>query len=273
MYIGIDVGGTKTLVGVLDEHGAITERLKFPTPKNYDDFLQQLKTTLAGFSAHDFQAGAIAIPGRIDREHGRAVRLGNISTWGENIPVLDDVEALTKCPMALENDAKLGGLSEAMLLKDEFKKVLYVTVSTGIGIALVVNGVIDTNVGDGGGRAILIEHKDQQVPWEDVASGRQIVETYGLRAADITDPVVWQKICRQLAKGLIELIAITEPEVIVIGGSVGTYFERYGDILLAELEKYHVALVELPALRGAGRAEQAVVYGCYDLAKQRFPNA
>jgi predicted NBD/HSP70 family sugar kinase len=67
-----------------------------------------------------------------------------------------------------------------------------------------------------------------------------------------------------------ELVAVLQPEVIVIGGSVGTYFERYGQFLNDALKSYQVPLLSMPPVIGAQRAEEAVVYGCYDLAKQRF---
>lgn len=272
MYVGIDIGGTKTLVAVLNNDGTIVEHVKFPTPKNYDHFLLELRHTLAHFKHQEFKAGGLGMPVTdFDREHGRAISFGN-QNW-HNVPVQHDVERICHCPFVVENDAKMAALSEAMMLKHEFSKVLYVTVSTGIGYGFVDHGRIDTNIGDGGGRLMQFEHRGKLTPWEDFASGRAIVARYGKRAEDIHDQATWTKISRDLAKGLIELIAITEPEVIVFGGSVGTYFERYGRILAAELKKYHVLLIDMPQLRSAARPEEAVVYGCYDYAKQKFGHA
>jgi len=272
MYVGIDVGGTKTLVAALDEHGVITEQSKFPTPKNYDHFLLEVRHALAHFKTTDFQAGGIGIPATvIDREHGKGVSFGNLP-W-RNVAIQHDIERICVCPMVLENDAKMAALSEAMLLKREYSRVLYVTVSTGIGYGLVVDGVIDPNIGDGGGKALLLYYKGKPTPWESFASGHAIVERYHKKAVDITDTETWEKITRDIAKGLIELIAVTEPEVIVIGGGVGTYFERFGTLLTKELKKYHLPLLTLPELRQAQRPEAAVIYGCYDLAKQAFAHA
>ncbi|HEX7633639.1 MAG TPA: ROK family protein [Candidatus Saccharimonadales bacterium] len=273
MYVGVDVGGTKTLVAVLDEHGVIKEQAKFPTPKKYEDFLLELRHALAHFKTKEFAAGGIGIPGRIDREHHRAVRLGNVKTWGENLSIPGDIEKITNCPIVMENDAKMAGLSEAMLLKNDYARVLYVTVSTGIGTALIDTCRIDTNFGDAGGNALLLDYKGKPTPWENFASGHAIVERFGKRAEDIHDAETWKIIAHDLAKGFIELIALVEPEVIVIGGSVGTFFDRYGELLQKEIEKYHVPLVQLPKLLGAQRPEEAVIYGCYDLAKQEFPHA
>jgi predicted NBD/HSP70 family sugar kinase len=271
MYIGVDIGGTKVLVAVLNDHGVIIEHTKFPTSHDYSAFVTDLQNAVSGLKTKDFAAGAVGIPAaNIDRERGIGINFSNLP-W-KNVPILKDVEAICHCPFVVENDAKLAALSEAMLLKDTYKKVLYVTISTGIGLGLVVNGTL-ANIGDGGGRTILLEHDGKIMPWEDFAGGRAIVARYGKRAEDITDKATWQAICRELAKGFIHLIAILQPDVIVIGGSVGTYFARYGQLLAADIKKYEMPLLKMPPLVEAQRPEEAVVYGCYDLAKQTFPHA
>lgn len=271
MYVGVDVGGTKTLVAVLDGHGVIKEKKQFPTPKNYQHWLLELRHTAKHLGHQEFKAGGAGMPGFIDRQHGRVKRFGNLP-W-RNVNALYDLEKVFDCPFVVENDAKMAALSEYMLIKDKFERALYVTVSTGVGYALIDRGEIDTSLGDGGGRALLLEHRGKHTPWEDFASGRAIVERYGRRAADIHDSETWQHISRDLAQGLIELIAITEPGVIIVGGSVGSYFERFKKPLAAELKKYDIPLIKLPALVQAQRPEEAVVYGCYDLAKQAFAHA
>ncbi len=271
MYVGVDIGGTKTLLAVFDQHGVVTEESEFPTSKNYSHFLLELRHQLAHFKTQDFQAGGVGVTGLIDRKHGRRFAAGTLP-W-QDVPVQADMERIFDCPIVIENDAKLAGLSEALLLEGKYHKVLYVTVSTGIGYALVVDGVIDTSIGDHGGTDIMVEHQGKRVDWESFASGRAIVARYGKKAQDITDEKTWQAIARDLAKGLIELIAITEPEVIVFGGSVGAHFGKYGHLVEIELKKYHLPLVPIPPLRAAERPEEAVIYGCYDLAKRSFDHA
>jgi predicted NBD/HSP70 family sugar kinase len=272
MYLGIDIGGTKTLCAALDANGVIIEEIKFPTNPDYKEFLKELESTIEGMEHKDFAAGAVAVPAtKLDREHGIVIACGNLP-W-RNESVQKDIEALVHVPIAIENDAKLAALSEAMLLKDDYSLVLYVTVSTGIGYGLINHGKIDDNIGDGGGRTIMLEYEGKTMPWEDFASGKAIVQKYGKRAVDISDAETWEAISRELSKGLIELIAIADPEVIVFGGGVGHYFDRFKKPLEANLEKYHIPIIDLPKLVTAQRPDEAVVYGCYDLVKQVFPNA
>jgi glucokinase len=271
MYLGVDIGGTKTLVAALDDRGVIQEQAKFPTPKNYDNFLLELRHELANFKTQDFRAGAIGMPvTAFDRAHGRGINFSNLP-W-HNVSMQVDAERLTNCPILVENDTKLAGLSEARLLKDQYQSIMYVTISTGIGYALVVDGQIDLNFGDGGGRTMMLEYKGKMTPWEDFAGGRAIVARYGKKALDIKDKAAWQTISRDLARGFIHLIAVMQPQVIVIGGSVGSYFERYGKLLATEIKKYEMPMVTLPELVQAQRPEEAVIYGCYDLAKQVYSN-
>lgn len=272
MYVAIDIGGTKTLVASLNGHGVIQQKIRFETPKTYDEFLNEVASALGELKTKDFVAGGIGAPGTaIDRKHGRVGSFGNLP-W-KNVSLQDDIERLTHCPMALDNDAKLAALSEAMILKHEYNKVLYVTISTGIGLGLVVNQRLDTNFGDGGGRTFLVEYHGQMTPWEDFAAGSSLVKRFGQMAKDIEDPAIWEIFMHDVGRGLIELIALTQPEVVVIGGSVGTYFHKYGKILQKELQKYKTPLLPIPPVRPAERPEEAVLFGCYDLARITYPHS
>ena len=150
--------------------------------------------------------------------------------------------------------------------------MLYVTVSTGIGAGLVVDGRIDQAFAGSEAGQLMLAHHDALVPWESFASGSAIVRRYGKMAKDIDpdDHATWKAIARDISLGLIELIAMTQPDIIVIGGSIGVHFARYGDFLRQELKKYHNPLVPIPPIKAAERPDDAVVYGCYDLARITF---
>lgn len=269
MYIGIDIGGTKTLVAALTDEGVIQESAKVLTPETYDGLLKEVAHIVASFTTKDFRAGTVGVPGTINRKRGIVEQLGSRPKW-KKLHILRDMENIIRCPMRIENDAKLGGLSEYMLLKNQYKRVLYVTISTGIGIGLTVDGKIDERIGDGGGRTILLEHHDKLVPWETFASGSAIVKTYGKLASEIEDKATWAKIVRSFTPGLIELIAILEPEAIVIGGGAGQYLNRFHDLLIQDMQKYETPMLQIPPILAAQRPDEAVIYGCYDYARQIY---
>lgn len=267
MYLGVDIGGTKTLVARLDSHGVIQAHHKFPTPEMYTDFLNELAVSVDKISTEKFTAVGVGIPGSVDRVHGVGIRFSNL-TW-QDVPIKSDVQKLVDCPVVVENDAKLGGLSEAMLLK-EFSKVLYVTIGTGIGIALTVNGEIDTSIADGGGRAILLQHAGKLEPWESFASGHAIVRRFGKQASEITDTKIWKIFAHDVAIGLIDLIALTQPDIIVLGGGVSGHYDKFGKFLDKYLHDYENPMLVVPPVKQASRPAFAVLYGCYDLAEQTY---
>jgi glucokinase len=251
----------------MTDEGKISKAIKFPTPKDYGEFLEELSRARQSLGTTDFHAGTVAAPGTIDRKKDIVVSCGNLG-W-KNIHLARDVEHITSCPMRLENDAKLGGLSEALLVKDAYSKVLYITISTGIGIALIENGVIDTTPGDGGGRTMLLPHHGTLTPWEDFGSGSAIVRKYGKMASEITDKKIWGEIVRTLTPGFIELIAILGPDAIIIGGGAGHYLDRFHDLLLADLKKYETPMLQIPPILPAKNPDEAVIYGCYNYAQQK----
>lgn len=266
MYGAIDIGGTKTLVAVFNSKGKIVEQQKFPTPKDYANFASELKKTFQSFKHKDLKRAAVAAPGLINRKNGHGKVFGNLP-W-LNVPIRDDVEKILHCPAVIENDAKMAALSEAAYLKDEFRKVLYLTVSTGIGGGLVIDGKIDPDFQDIEPGQMILEHNGRFEQWEDFAAGSAIVEKFGKRASDITEPKTWYVVARNLAVGMNTLIATLDPEVIVIGGGVGSNLEKFKDRLIEELRIYENPLTPVPPIKKAAHAEEAVVYGCYELAKQ-----
>lgn len=272
MHIGVDIGGTKTLVAVFDANGVIVEQEKFDTPAAYDDFLTALKAMVSHFSNQEYLSAGIAVPGRLDRHKGLLLNLGNLS-W-QNEPIQADCEAILNCPVVIENDAKMAGLSESILNRDA-STILYVTISTGIGTSVIHDQKLDPSMLNSEGGQMMLPFNGKLATWESYASGRAIADKFGKQAAEIdpADTETWSYIARNLSVGIFELITVVEPDLIIIGGSIGTYFNNYSALLTAELKKFETPLVPIPRLISAQRPETAAVYGCYDLAKQVFPYA
>lgn len=265
MYAAVDIGGTKTLIIVFDEHGTLIEQIKFPTPADYDDFLEVLADNVANLATKEFQAAGVAAPGKIDHKQGRMVAAGNL-TW-VNEPIQRDLEKLFHAPVILENDAKTAALAEARYAGPDYETVVYITISTGVGVGVCENGKLDKALQDAEIGWMSIEHEGKIVPWEKVASGSAIVAKYGKRASELDDPEAWDAISRNIAKGLIAVIAMTQPDLIVFGGGVGNHLEKFEEPLLRHLKKYENPMVAIPPIKKSSHPEEAVAYGCFELAK------
>lgn len=262
--LGIDIGGTKTLFGLFTTDGELKKTYKFETPAEYSDFITTLREELPKFiGSLPVDKCVTAVPGMLDRQRGIGIAFGN-RPW-ENVPIGVDLSNILKLPVDIENDAKLAGLSEAQYLR-KYHKVVYVTISTGIGSAVIIDGKLDKeSLGQEAGH-MMLEHDGRLITWEHLASGKAIFNKFGLRASDITDPSTWYIVARNIAIGLINVIATTTPDAIVIGGGVGSHLDKFQDRLEEELRIYQTNVVKIPPIFQAKNPEEAVIYGCYHLA-------
>ena len=186
MYLAIDVGATKTLLAVFSEDGKLLYEQKIATNHKYDRFLADLRSALEtdDFKSLKISAVCCALPGRLDRVNGIGLRFGNLG-W-EKVPIRKDLQKIFRgIEIFIENDAKLAGLYEARLLLKKYKKVVYLTISTGIGIGIIVDGKIDPALADAEIGNMVVEHEGKLRRWEDFASGKALVERYGKRAEQL----------------------------------------------------------------------------------------
>lgn len=266
MYLCIDVGGTKTLLAAFTQAGELVESRKFKTPAEYKDFVALLGDEINALQHRNFKGCAIAVPGRVDRKTGTGLGFGNLP-W-TNVPIGKDIKKLTGLQPVVENDANAAAVSEARALGKKYSRVLYITVSTGIGGGFVVDGQLDPELLDTEPGHMVLEHDGKLQKWESFASGKAIVARFGKPASAIQDLATWKIIAHNIAYGLIEQIVTIRPEIIVIGGGVGAHFEHYGALINQELASYQSNIITIPPVVEAKRAEEAVIYGCYELANQ-----
>ena len=268
MYLGIDVGASKTLLAAFEGKDKIAKEIKFATPKNYSEFIKMLGENIKRLGIQTPDAICCAIPGLVDEQKGIGKTLGNLP-W-KNAPVRSDLERLVPgTPVLVENDAKIAAVYEAVVLKNQYKKILYLTISTGIGAGIVNSGILDPLLENSEPGQMVLMHDGHLEKWEDFASGRALVKKYGRRASEIEEPEIWREFAIGVAQGLAVVIAVVQPEVVVIGGGVGAHLEKFQDYLESELQKYQNNMVIMPPIVKAKRPEEAVIYGCYEYIRQK----
>jgi glucokinase len=272
MYLGIDIGGTKTLVATLSEAGEIQDSRRFPSNHDYAQFLRDLDDNLKQLKLEGQFRACAGVSGLLDRQAGTVHALGNLP-WHDK-PIRDDISRLLGgVEVLIENDSRLAGLSEAQLVKDNHDDVLFMTVSTGIGGAFIQNGRIARALQDTEMGKMPLWHNGEYVHWEEFAGGRGVVNRFHKKAAEITDPDEWREIGENLAHGLGAVCSVLQPEIIILGGSVGKHADAYSPAILEFLSQHLHPVVRQPkAILAAQRPDEAVIYGCYDLAKQTHGN-
>jgi len=269
MIIGVDIGGTKTLVASFVK-GEIVREDRFATTKDSEVFMDDL-IPLLKLHAHKqrLEAISIAAPGIIDHYRGSIVRCGNLP-W-KDIAIRTILREHFSCPIYLENDANLAGLAEAHALHPVPRLCLYVTVSTGIGTGIIVNGkILPALSGSEAGHITLKRGKEYGL-WEHLASGRSLFERTGKMAYEQRDTKVWADVAERVAAGLFALIPTLQPSAVIIGGSLGGYLDiRWREPLEKLLNKHTSPYITVPPIIQAEHPKEAVLYGCKIYAKQRL---
>lgn len=259
MIVAVDTGGTKTLVAVFDTDGLVVAKEKFPTPPDISDYITQLSQTVDRLTQDTaITCLAVALPG--DIVNGVMRWAGNLDWRGVDIKAM--LTPHYTCPIIVENDANLAGLAEARGLQTIPEVCLYLTVSTGIGTGVILNGALHPQLSRTEGGRMILRRDNGYTMWELFASGKAIHAKYGKLASEIDDDETWNAIADNIAQGLFAICPFLRPDVVVLGGGVGNYFERFSERLQQLLsEKFHDSY--LPQLVKAAHPEEAVIYGCY----------
>jgi glucokinase len=254
MIGAIDIGGSKVAVGVVDDEGQVRSKMEIPTGKDssYSASLSQICDMLqktAQEAGVKMTGIGIGSTGPLDPFTGEFGEIDFLPDWRHKNPV-KDLTSIFKVTVALENDADAGALAEAAWGAGKNKqRLIYVTVGTGIGGGIVIDGKLYRGV-DGAHPEFGHHVIDPSGPvcscgvrgcWESLAAGpamvkwiqrsaapnstprerldaRQICEL--ARAGDSSAALAVEHETRYLGLGLVNLVNLFAPDIIVLGGSV-----------------------------------------------------
>jgi len=141
LTIGVDVGGTKVLAGVVDELGNVLERDRETTPKTDPAAIAEVIGSLvSGLRArHDVEAVGIGAAGFIDVDRANVLFSPNL-VWRDE-PLTERVSKIIELPIVVENDANCHAWAEYRFGAARGKRnVVCAIVGTGIGGGLVLDG-------------------------------------------------------------------------------------------------------------------------------------
>jgi glucokinase len=198
MYLGIEIGGTKLQLGAGRGDGALValERLDVDVARGAAGILAQIETTGRALAArHKVSVIGIGFGGPVDSSSGTVVKSHHVSGW-ENFPLVDWCHRVLALPAVLENDCDAAGLAEARFGAGRGRKVVfYVTIGTGIGGGLAIDGRIYRAGGHGAAEIGHMRpglHADRpELTVESLASGWGIAAAAQARLSDpISHPFV-----------------------------------------------------------------------------------
>ncbi|MDO4539582.1 MAG: ROK family protein [Syntrophomonadaceae bacterium] len=271
--LAIDIGGTKVLMGLLDERGRVHSRRQEPVAPERDaaaclEQIARMGMSLldeAGVRPTELLGVAAAAPGPIDFAQGVVPATPNLNWSG--LALRRELSAIFGRDVWLDNDANLAAWGEYCFAAPEgCRDMIYITVSTGIGGALIIDGALYRGVSGGAGELGHMVMIPDGPPCgcgghgclEAVASGTALSRELAARlaaggaqhisalapagqtpgppeiaaAARNGDPealALLQPVTRYLGAAIAGLVNVFNPQLITIGGGIGL---NMADLLL-----------------------------------------
>ncbi len=229
MYLLFDIGGTKTRIAFSQDGVSFDTPFIFPTPQSYNEGISTILSIKEKYAHGNMFCAAIGgIAASFDRDKEQLVNGGKqIQDW-LNKPIKHDLERAFGCPVYIHNDTMLAGLAQAHFGPAQGYKIsVYITVSTGVGGAVIVNGKIDDNTfGFEPGWQIIDAGNALCNGWSekgyltDYISGMSIEKNKLQKPQDIKDDAFWRSRADFLAMGLHNITIMWSPEIITLGGSI-----------------------------------------------------
>jgi len=301
---GIDIGGTKIAIALETPAGGRVAARRLPTEvalgpeKILENVCRAIEEMLAETSAELVSIG-VGCPGPIDIEKGLVLSPANLPDWVE-FPLVERLEKRFGVSVVLDNDANAAALGEYFHGAGRgFKDMFYVTISTGIGGAIICDGRVHHGVKAGAGE---IGHTIVEADGvlcrcgtsgclETIASGTGIARRMKaavaarngaentdeitaetvverVRNGDATAREIWDETVKYLAIGIGNAISLIAPEAVVIGGGVSAAGELLLEPLRREIEKnVSMVPVEKVEILKASLGSESGVCGALMLAQ------
>ncbi|MGI8555797.1 MAG: ROK family protein [Pyrinomonadaceae bacterium] len=313
VFAGIDIGGTKIAVALEDLSGEKIAARRLPTRGDIGAFavietVFQAITEMLAENRAELVAVGIGCPSPLDIEKGLVMSPSNLQDW-DNFPIVKLFQGRFKVPVALDNDANAAALGEFFYGAGRgYKNVVYVTVSTGIGGGIILNGEVFHGVAAGAGELGHTIVKPDGIRCncgsvgclETICAGVHIarrarerlangelslmtemtVNINEITAKTVVEAVrqndklaveIWDETCRFLAIGIGNVITLFAPEAVIVGGGIASA----GDLLFAPLRRLLPQFVSMiPAdkinILPAMLGSESGVCGALVLAKKAY---
>ena len=304
--IGADIGGTTVKLGFFTVEGELLCKWEIPTDISPEgNILKDLavscenKMKECGYEKSDFSGIGVGVPGPVksDGSVENCVNLG----WGEK-QIKKEMEEIIGLPAKVGNDANIAALGEAWKGSAAgFKNVVMVTLGTGVGGGIIINGKIISGAhGYAGeiGHLTLNSHETVKCNcgkagcFEQYCSATGIVnetkkamKKFGswtalsrfdnLLAKDIFDEAkrgdTFAKtqvdvFCKRLARGISLICGVVDPEIVVIGGGVSNAGSIITENTARHYDEYSFGSQKKVRFVLASLGNDAGIWGCAALA-------
>ncbi len=244
--IGIDIGGTGIKAAQV-ENGQVLNKLEWPVLASgtKEEVIEQVSQLIQTIGLDGVQGIGIGIPGLVNPTTGLVYDVMNIPAWKE-LDLKSILEKRFGLPVALNNDANcfaLGVYQHRKLI--ERTSILGVTIGTGLGTGIILDGKLISGLHGGAGEFGLIEYRQQDQEY--YASGRFFENIYnqqGKAVYDLAisgDPAALQQYAElgtHIGNAFKTMLYALDINYFILGGSVAAAWPLFRDATLQQLSSF-----------------------------------
>lgn len=246
MRIGVDLGGTNMRVGLIDGATLVNKVIEpCPSKGTEDEVLNQLKRQIAQLMSPEVTSIGIGVPSVVDSVQGIVYNVANIPSWKE-VHLKEQLEREFGIPVAVNNDANCFALGVWKYGEGKgTKDMVGLTMGTGIGSGIIINGELYNGVNTGAGEIGSLPFKDAD--YEFYCSSRFFSELHGDTGAnfgkraqegDAEAVAVWKEFGGNVGELIKAVLFTYAPEAIIIGGGIACAFPLFETAMRASLESF-----------------------------------
>jgi glucokinase len=293
--LGVDIGGTKIMAGLVTSEGEclLIEERATEANRGKSVLLESLEQLIADMlSRHQVEAIGIGSAGRIDTDNGTVYySTPNLPDW-TGVPIRSYLENRFHIPVAVDNDVNVAGIGEKWMgAGDAYDSVVCLTLGTGVAAAVFVDGKLirgkHWSTGEIG-HMILYPHGrpcncgqlgcmeqyvsgtslyksfNAAVGREEIHSGKQFFERLSL--ADPAAMKIMERFTDDLAVSMVSLCNIYDPEAFIIGGGLIDTRDLWWDTMILKIRRFANAAVSKPLILPAINKNRAGMLGAAKIA-------
>ncbi|TGD77567.1 ROK family protein [Hymenobacter wooponensis] len=245
-YIGVDIGGTKIHIGVV-QHGSIIWEKRFETAATapQEQILAELAAHLESVVDEDVAGIGIGVPGLLDEENGIVYNVQNIPSWRQ-VPLKQYLTRRFGKPVYLANDANAFAVGEKMYGQGRpFAHLVGLILGTGVGAGLILNHALYAGALSGAGEFGGVPYRDKTL--EEYCSGKFFTQQTDRPGAEwhalaqqghAPAQAVLREFGRHLGNAIKIILFTVAPQAIFLGGSVSKCFEYFREGLHESLREF-----------------------------------
>jgi glucokinase len=275
--IGIDIGGTKIRLGLVQQ-GKIIEEVKLSTSAHasQEQILNQIIGGIEQLDGKEVEGIGIGIPGLVDEEQGIVYDIQNIPSC-QKVPLKKELEGYFKKQVYLTNDANSFILGEKVYGKArKYKNAVGLTLGTGLGSGIMIGEKLYSGTLSSAGELGCIPYLDQTL--EDYCSGKFFLKQYGLAGQEVFQRAeqgdeqaleILGEFGHHIGEAIKIVLFAFSPEAIFLGGSVSGCYKFFKTRMKETIQSFPFRLVREQLVVELSEVENIAVLGAAALYQMK----